>query len=31
VLINVSVLDIRKRLESIGGSDRAKNVFVRVD
>ncbi|MNE67140.1 hypothetical protein D3C80_1627310 [compost metagenome] len=30
-LINVRVLDGGKRLEAVGGSDMAKNVFVRVD
>lgn len=30
-LLNVRVLDGGKRLEAIGGSDMAKNVFVRVD
>ncbi|MGJ7550914.1 hypothetical protein [Pseudomonas alloputida] len=30
-LINVRVLDGGKRLEAIGGSNMAKNVFVRVD
>ena len=30
-LINVRVLDGGKRLEAIGGSEMAKNVFVRVD
>ena len=30
-LINVRVLDGGKRLESIGGNNMAKQVFVRVD
>jgi len=30
-LINVRVLDGGKRLEAVGGSDIAKNVFVRID
>ncbi|AIR90326.1 hypothetical protein [Pseudomonas cremoricolorata] len=30
-LINVRVLDGGKRLETVGGNEMAKNIFVRVD